>query len=160
MEITPIKRRGVNQGLIVILGLTIVVLSILVFLFVLREVYGKFSLSDFIPNENVLENVLFGREPNVAILNSDYTQNMLPDNNTSLHGNIVTWKKFLNYHNCKFETISDEEIETGNHFKYELIILPNALSLSDLEIIQIKKFLDKGGSIYATNGTATYSENG
>ncbi len=160
MEITPIKRRGVNQRLIVILGLTIVVLSTLVFLFVLREVYGKFSSSDFIPNENDLKNVLLGREPNVAILYSDYTQNMLPDNNTSLRDNIVTWEKFLNYHNRKFETISDEEIETGNHFKYELLILPNVLSLSDLEIIQIKKFLDKGGSIYATNGTATYSEDG
>ena len=135
MEITPIKRRGVNQGLIVILGLAIVVLSILVFLFVLREVYGNFSSSDFIPNENDLKNVLFGREPNVAILYSDYTKNMLPNNNTSLRDNIVTWEKFLNYHNCKFESISDENIETGNHFKYDLLILPNILSLSDLEII-------------------------
>lgn len=160
MEIISVKRRRVNQGLIVILGLTIVVLSILVFLFVLREVYGKFSSSDFIPNENDLKNVLFGREPNVAILYSDYTKNMLPDNNTSLRDNIVTWEKFLNYHNYKFESISDENIETGNHFKYDLLILPNILSLSDLEIIQIKKFLDKGGSIYATNGTATYSEDG
>ena len=160
MEIISVKRRRVNQGLIVILGLTIVVLSILVFLFVLREVYGKFSSSDFIPNENDLKNVLFGREPNVAILYSDYTKNMLPDNNTSLCDNIVTWEKFLNYHNYKFESISDENIETGNHFKYDLLILPNILSLSDLEIIQIKKFLDKGGSIYATNGTATYSEDG
>jgi peptidoglycan/xylan/chitin deacetylase (PgdA/CDA1 family) len=143
-----------------IIGLIVVVAAIMVFLFILRGVFGKFSVNELVPDSKVLKNVLLGREPNVAILYSDYTQNMLPQNSTWLQENITTWERFLGYGDNKFEIITDEEIEKGKHFEYELLILPGAISLSDREIIQIKKYLDKGGSLFATSGTASYSDGG
>ncbi len=143
-----------------IVGFIVVIAAIMIFLFVLRGVFGKFSVNELVPDSRVLKNVLLGREPNVAILYSDYTQNMLPENSTWLQENITTWKRFLGYGDNKFEIITDEEIERGKLFEYELLILPGTISLSDREIIQIKKYLDKGGSIFATSGTASYSDDG
>jgi len=160
LAITASTRKGINQWLIMIIGLIVVIAAIMVFLFVLRGVFGKFSVNELVPDGRVIKNVLLGREPNVAILYSDYTQNMLPDNSTWLEENITTWERFLSYGDNKFEIITDEEIEKGKHFEYELLILPGTISLSDREIIQIKKYLDTGGSIFATSGIASYSDAG
>ncbi len=160
MAVTSTTRKGINQWLIIIVGLIVVIAAIMIFLFVLRGVFGKFSVSELVPDGRVIKNVLLGREPNVAILYSDYTQNMLPENSTWLQENINTWERFLGYGDNKFKIITDEDIERGKLFEYNLLILPGALSLSDREIIQIKKYLDKGGSIFATSGTASYSDDG
>ncbi len=160
MAVASSTRKGINQWLIMIVGLIVVIAAVMVFLFVLRGVFGKFSVNELVPDGRVLKNVLLGREPNVAILYSDYTQNMLPENSTWLQENITTWERFLGYGDNKFEIITDEEIERGKLFEYELLILPGTISLSDREIIQIKKYLDKGGSIFATSGTASYSDDG
>ena len=160
MAVIPSKREGTTQGLIVFVGFIIVFAAVLIFLFVIRTMYGNYSATQLVPDSNVLKVLLLGRDANVAILYSDYTKNMMPDNGKWLKENNATWEKFLNVHNNKFESITDEDIERGNHFKYELIILAGSYSLSDLEIIQIKKYLDNGGSIFATRGTATYSEDG
>lgn len=160
MAVTSSTRKGINQWLIMIVGFIVVIAAVMIFLFVLRGVFGKFSANELVPDGRVLKNVLLGREPNVAILYSDYTQNMLPENSTWLKENITTWKRFLGYGENKFEIITDEEIERGKLFEYELLILPGTISLSDREIIQIKKYLDKGGSIFATSGTASYSDDG
>jgi peptidoglycan/xylan/chitin deacetylase (PgdA/CDA1 family) len=160
LEVTSSTRKGINQWLIIIIGFIVVIAATMIFLFVLRGVFGKFSVSELVPDVRVIENVLLGREPNVAILYSDYTQNMLSENSSWLQENINTWERFLGNGDNKFEIITDEEIEKGEHFDYELLILPGAISLSDIEIIQIKKYLDKGGSIFATSGTASYSDAG
>jgi peptidoglycan/xylan/chitin deacetylase (PgdA/CDA1 family) len=160
LAVTSHKGKGINEWLIVLVGLIVVFASVLIFLFVLRGVYGKFSAAELIPNTKALKNVLLGKEPNIAILYSDYTHNMLPDNSTWLEDNISTWKKFLNFDENKFEIITDEEIERGILSNYELLVLPGTISLSDREIIQIKKYLDSGGSIFATSGTASYSDDG
>jgi peptidoglycan/xylan/chitin deacetylase (PgdA/CDA1 family) len=160
LAVTSSTRKGINQWLIMIVGFIVVIAAVMIFLFVLRGVFGKFSVNELVPDGRVLKNVLLGREPNVAILYSDYTQNMLPENSTWLQENITTWKSFLGYGDNKFEIITDEEIERGKLFEYELLILPGTISLSDREIIQIKKYLDKGGSIFATSGTASYSDDG
>lgn len=160
MAVTSSTRKGINQWLILIVGFIVVIAAVMIFLFVLRGVFGKFSVNELVPDSRVFKNVLLGREPNIAILYSDYTQNMLPEKSTWLQENITTWKRFLDYGDNKFEIISDEEIERGKLFEYELLILPGTISLSDREIIQIKKYLDKGGSIFATSGTASYSDDG
>ena len=51
-------------------------------------------------------------------------------------------------------------IELGQFYKYDLLVLPGSRSLSDKEIIEIKKYIDKGGSVFATSGTASYSDDG
>jgi hypothetical protein len=146
--------------LIIITGVIIVVAAILIYLFILRGVFGRFSSDELLPDAEAFKNLLLGREPGVAILYSDYTQNMLTEGSTWQEDNIATWEKFLKHNNDKFIVLSDEQIERGKHFEFEMLVLPGSISLSDREIIQIKKFLDEGGSIFATSGTASYSNDG
>ncbi len=85
---------------------------------------------------------------------------MMPDGSSWLEDNVETWKKFLDNIELEYNIINDETIEKNLHNDYELIILPGSKSLSDREIINIKKFLIDGGSIFATSGTASYSDAG
>jgi peptidoglycan/xylan/chitin deacetylase (PgdA/CDA1 family)/uncharacterized protein YktA (UPF0223 family) len=103
---------------------------------------------------------LFGSEPEVAILYSKYTENTLPVGSTWLNDNISTWKKFLDNLNLKYEIISDQKIEAGDYKKYKLIVLPGTKSLSEKEALQIKKYLENGGSVFATGGIGSYSNDG
>ncbi|MGD8306351.1 MAG: hypothetical protein PVF17_06830 [Ignavibacteria bacterium] len=160
MAVKRTDKKGVSQLLIIVTGVIIVLASILVYLFILRGVFGRFTADELIPDAESLGNLLFGREPGIAILYSDYTQNMLVEGSKWQEDNLATWKKFLDYGNHKYEIINDVDIEMGKHFEYDLLVLSGSISLSDREIIEIKKFLDSGGSIFATSGTASYSSDG
>ncbi len=149
-----------SKGLIIIVGLIIVLASLLVYLLVLGSVFGRYSVDDLIPNTESVEKLIIGSKPRIAVLHSQFTKNMMPDESTWVEDNITTWKKFLNLQNQKYVILEDEDIERGEHFNYELLVLPGAKSLSDREIIQIKKYLDSGGSVFATTGVATFSEDG
>jgi peptidoglycan/xylan/chitin deacetylase (PgdA/CDA1 family) len=156
------RNRQHKSNLVAILfsGIIVVGLALLVYLFVLKSVYGRFSTADMMPNFDVLKNFIFGSDTKVAILYSDYTKNMMPDGSSWLEDNVETWKKFLDNIELEYNIINDETIEKNLHNDYELIILPGSKSLSDREIINIKKFLIDGGSIFATSGTASYSDAG
>lgn len=150
----------VNQLFIILSGLIILASAILIYYFILRGVYGRFETSDLIPKSEVIEDFLFGKEPEVGILYSKYTENTLPTGSTWLNDNISTWKKFLTNLNLKYEVISDQAIENGNHLKYKLIILPGTKSMSENEALQLKKYLENGGSVFATGSIATFSDDG
>ena len=150
----------VNQFFIIFSGLIILISAILIYYFILRGVYGRFDTSELIPQSNVLEDFLFGKKPEVGILYSKYTENTLPAGSTWLNDNISTWKKFLDNLNLKFEIISDQSIENGDHLKYRLLVLPGTKAMSEKEAMQIKKYLENGGSVFATGSIATYSDDG
>lgn len=150
----------INQFFIFISGFLILISAILVYYFILRGIYGRFESTDVLPNSNILEDFLFGKEAEVAILYSKYTENTLPVGSTWLDDNISTWKKFLDNLDLKYEIISDENIEDGNYHKYKLIVLPGTKSISDREALQLKKYLENGGSIYATGGIGSFSDDG
>lgn len=128
--------------------------------FILRGVYGRFETSEFLPDSSVIEDFLFGKEPEVAILYSKYTENMLPVGSTWLNDNISTWKKFLDDQKLKYELISDQNIEEGKLSKYKLVVMPGTKSISDREALQIKKYLENGGSVFATGGIGSFSNDG
>ena len=150
----------INQFFIILSGLVIIISAILVYYFILRGIYGRFDTSEFLPDSNIIEDFLFGSEPEVAILYSKYTENTLPVGSTWLNDNISTWKKFLDDQKLKYKIISDQVIEDGKHFKYKLIVLPGTKSLSEREALQIKKYLENGGSVFATGGIGSYSDDG
>jgi peptidoglycan/xylan/chitin deacetylase (PgdA/CDA1 family) len=150
----------INQFFIVFTGLIILVSAILIYYFILRGVYGRFDSSDLIPDSEIIENFLFGKKSEVGILYSKYTENTLPAGSTWLNDNISTWKKFLGDVNLKYEVISDQTIEKGEHLRYKLLVLPGTKSLSEKEAIQIKKYLENGGSVFATGSIGTFSEDG
>ena len=150
----------INQFFIFVSGIVIIISAILIYYFILRGIYGRFDTSEILPNSNIIEDFLFGKEPEVAILYSKYTENTLPVGSTWLNDNISTWKKFLDNLNLKYEIISDQKIENGDYKKYRLIVLPGTKSLSEKEALQIKKYLENGGSVFATGGIGSYSNDG
>lgn len=150
----------INQFFIFVSGFVIIISAILVYYFILRGIYGRFDTSEILPNSNIIQDFLFGSEPDVAILYSKYTENTLPIGSTWLNDNISTWKKFLDNLNLKYEIISDQKIEAGDYKKYKLIVLPGTKSLSEKEALQIKKYLETGGSVFATGGIGSYSNDG
>ncbi len=154
------KKGRINQGLIIFSGLIFLVGAVLTYFFILRGVYGSFDAKELVPDSNVVKSVFGSTKPTIGILYSQYTENMLPEGNTWLNDNITTWKKFLDASGWKYDLINDKTIELGQHYKYDLIVLPGSKSLSDKELIEIKKYIDKGGSVFATSGTASYSDDG
>ncbi len=160
MAVDKTKYRGINQALIILTGLVIVICAVFIYVYVLRGVYGRFSSSDFVPDASLFKKVFQGKQAKIGILYSQYTKNLLPDNGKWLDDNLLTWEKYVKAIGFNYEVINDSTIELGRHYKYNLIVLPGSKSLSDKEIIQLKKYLNRGGSIYATGGTASYSEDG
>lgn len=157
-----IKNRGmsVNFFLVLGLGLVMVLTAFLIYLFVLKGVLGRFDVGQTLAKTTEISDIFDPSATKVAILYSDYTENMLGDGNTWLVDNINTWKKFLSQYKINYDIIKDIDIEKGKLSKYNLLILPGSKSLSDTEIIAIKKFIDAGGSVFATSGTASYSNDG
>ncbi|MDP4192881.1 MAG: hypothetical protein Q8858_15045, partial [Bacteroidota bacterium] len=160
MAISRLNRVKVNQFTIILSGLVLLTASCLVFLFIIKNVYGNFNISEILPTSENLNHSLSGKNYTVAILYSKYTENLLPQGNTWLNDNINTWKTFLRSSKVNYEVINDQAIETGKHYKYKMLILPGSKSLSDKEVSQIKKYIEKGGSVFATSGTCSYSDNG
>ena len=161
MEIKSQKKKGgINQGLIIFSGLIFVIGSILTYYFILRGVFGEFNTDNLLPSPKIVKSALAKDKVHIAILYSQYTENMLPEGSTWLNDNITTWKKFLDNTNNPYDVISDETIELGQYNKYSLIVLPGSKSLSDREVINLKRFVDRGGSVFATSGTATFYDNG
>lgn len=160
MEIKTYKRGRVNNALIVLVGLIILAGSVITYLFVLHGVYGKFNPSSLLPDSKVIKTIFDGDGSKIAILNSRYTENMLPQRSSWQNDNISTWEKFLGISKLKLDIISDESIEKGKLSDYKILVLPGSRSLSDREISQIKKYIDNGGSVFATSGIASYSQNG
>lgn len=160
MEIKTYKQSRANYALILFVGLLILSASVITYLFVLRGVFGKFSTASLIPDSKAIQTVFTGGGSRIALLYSKYTENILPPGNTWLHENINTWEKFLGNSNSKYDIISDESIEKEKLLDYKILVLPGSRSLSDLEISEIKKFIDNGGSVFATGGIASYSQDG
>ncbi|MHB1687767.1 MAG: hypothetical protein ACYCVH_10370 [Ignavibacteriaceae bacterium] len=160
MEIKSRKRNGINQGIIILSGLIILIGAILIYLFILRGVFGSFNAAELIPNPKLIKDVFSGGKPTIGILYSKYTENMLPQGSTWLNDNINSWRKVLDNEGYKYDVIADSTIELGQQYKYKLLILPGSRSLSDKEIVQLKKYISKGGSVFATSGTASYSDDG
>lgn len=160
MALNPSNRLKVNHLVIVLGGLVMLTASVLTFLLILKNLYGNVSMAKFIPTSSNMREVFANQNYNAAILYSKYTENKLPEGSTWLVDNINTWKTSLSHSRVKYQVISDQDLENGKHLKYKILILPGAKSLSDREIIQIKKFLENGGSVFATSGIASYSNDG
>jgi len=157
------KSKGlrVNSFIIFLSGLVLLTGGILVFLLIIKNVYGNYEIEEILPSEDNISNIVtVEKQKTVAILFSDYTQNMMAEGSTWLSDNVDTWESFLTSIKWSYVIISDQDIETGRHFEYPMVILPGSKSMSDRQLIQMKKYLERGGSIFSTGGPATYSDEG
>jgi hypothetical protein len=141
-----------------LLGLTILAASVWVFLLILHAVYGRFGLDDLVPSKKNISAV-FARQK-VGILDSGYSELLLPDGSTWLHDNVNAWKKFLGSIGTDYDVLNDQTIEAGPIDQYTILVLPGSRALSDREAEAIKQYIDKGGSVFATGGTGSFTEHG
>ncbi len=158
MAIKRKKGLKVNYLIIFLSGLVLLVAGILVYLLIIQGVYGNYDVKEILPSKKNIEEIISNKGHSTAILYSNYTQNMLPEGSTWLSDNVDTWETFLKGIKVGYDIIDDHDIEQGELSAYKLLILPGSKSLSDAELIQIKKYLEKGGSVFATGGTASYSD--
>jgi hypothetical protein len=148
----------VNYLIIFLSGMVLLVAGILVFMLVIKNVYGNYKVPEILPTPENLQISTSDKRNKVAVLYSQYTQNMLDEGSTWLNDNIDTWENFLKANKFPYDIINDQTIELGQHYDYKVIVLPGSKSLSDKEIIQLKKYIERGGSVFATSGTATFSD--
>lgn len=153
-----IKGLKVNSLIIFFSGFGILIASVLVFLLIVKNVYGNFELSEILPSKDNISN--YSEIEKAALLFSTYTENMEDEGDTWVQDNLNTWMNFLTKFNIPYDIITDIDVEKGKHFNYKLLVLAGAKSLSDREISQIKKYVDNGGSIFATGGVGTFSDEG
>ncbi|MDZ7763096.1 MAG: hypothetical protein U5K00_01530 [Melioribacteraceae bacterium] len=119
--------------------------SILIFMLVVKNVYGNYEVSEVLPSAKNLEVLTWDKQKKAGILYSEYTENMLPDGSTWISDNIDKWETFIKAAQMSDDLISDQIIELGEHYDYPLLILPAAKSMSDKQLVQIKKYLVRGG---------------
>jgi len=59
-----------------------------------------------------------------------------------------------------FEMVNDQLLDEEHLKPFKLLVLPNMAAMSDAQCIQLKKFVENGGSIVATFETSLYDEQG
>jgi len=59
-----------------------------------------------------------------------------------------------------FDVVNDKLLDEQSLKKYKLLILPNIAALSEAQCEQLRRFVEKGGSIVATFETSLYDEDG
>ncbi len=159
MAVEDVPGLKANYLIIFVGGLVLVIASVLVFLLVIQGVYGDFKISEIAPTKENLE----GRsklQVNIGVLYSRYTENMLEEGSTWVNDNVSTWELFLKQNKANYKIISDQDIELGKHYDYDILVLPGCKALSDKENSEIKKFLDRGGSVFSTGGTSSFDNSG
>ena len=154
------RKGGAGQLFIIIFGLLFVAGALLIYFYILRGVYGRIGVNEVLPDSKIIRGAFYGGNAKIGILYSQYTENMLEPGSTWLNDNITTWKNFLGNSKHNYDIIADSTIELGLHFRYDLLVMPGCRSLSDKEVVQLKKYIDQGGSVFATSGTGTYSDDG
>lgn len=157
MAIKAYSGMRVNYLIIFLSGLVLLVAAILVFLLVIKNVYGRYEVKEILPTKENLGLSEKATSNKIAVLYSRYTENRFEAGSTWLADNIDTWETFLSARKYNYDIISDQDIELGKHFGYKIIVLPGTSSMSDKELLQIRKYIERGGSIFTTGGAATWS---
>ncbi|NJD23440.1 MAG: hypothetical protein FIA82_12360 [Melioribacter sp.] len=160
MAVREAKGLKVNYLIIFLSGSILLITAFLVFLLIVKNIYGNYELKEILPTKNNLKFFSNEKKEKAGILYSKYTEIMLPSGSTWLRDNVDTWKKFIKNSKLDYDIISDQAIELGEHFNYKMIVLPGSKSLSDKEIMQLKRYVENGGSLFVTGGPATYSDEG
>lgn len=160
MAVKEAKGLKVNYFIIFLSGLVLLISAVLVFLLIVKNIYGNYEIREILPTKENLRILSDEKTGKAAILYSKYTENMLDPGSTWLRDNVDKWKEFIRGAKLNYDVISDQTIELGEHFEYKLIVLPGSKSLSDKEIMQLKRYVENGGSLFVTGGPATFSDEG
>ena len=145
------------------LGVTAISAGVLVYVLLLESALGAFSIREFYPS--VIED---GDRPRIAILASDYTRNLrqsgFDGQNEGWYDHLLTnWDTYLGGSQYKdgYDWIDDKLLEEDRRlFRYDVLILPAALALSDQQIDRIKQFMEQGGGVFGSWRLGYFDRNG
>jgi len=101
---------------------------------------------------------LSGASPRVAILKSDYTRRLLPDQ-SGLDSHAEYWQELLVRLGMPSVVVSDHELETGVS-NCDVLVLPSTVCLSEKQKVSIRSLLQAGGGVICTWATGTRDERG
>lgn len=151
----------VNYAIVFLSGLVLTIASILIFLLIMKAVFGNYDIKDIMPTPANLSYAFKNKEANIGILYSTYTEDaVLSEGSTWISDNVDAWERYAKTSKMYYQIIYDMEIEEGNLEKFNLIILPGTKALSDRQIGELRKYMEQGGSLLITGGIATFSEEG
>jgi hypothetical protein len=68
------------------------------------------------------------------------------------------WVKELERQGVQFRFLATPQIESGALDKYRVLILPYSIALSDREVREIERFMDRGGVVYGDEQTGRMDE--
>jgi len=159
VEIADQKKGRANFFRILLFGIIILISAVLTHLLILQGVIGNFYYSELIPNEKEIRDIFLNTGEKIAILYPEFSKKIIGED-SRIEDEIKWWERILSNSKIKYEIIDDGAIESGKHFNFKIIILPESKFFSDGEVVQLKKYIENGGSIFALGETALYSENG
>ncbi|HLN54946.1 MAG TPA: alpha-amylase family protein [Bacteroidales bacterium] len=122
----------------------------------MEKVYeGHFRSARYLRNTAPMARVaVVLQEQNLPVSNSQ--QPWQRDSDSHMHG---MYHALVEGH-VPFEMINADVLDDEHLTPFKLLILPNVSHLSDKQCDQIKRFVDKGGSLLATFETSLYDEKG
>ncbi len=63
------------------------------------------------------------------------------------HANRHAWLQALEDAGSQYDFVTTEQIEAGKLAQYRILILPDSIALSDAEVAEVRKFVERGGTI-------------
>ena len=145
------------------LGVTAISAGVLVYVLLLESALGAFSIREFYPS-----NLEEDERLRIAVLASDYTRDLakvgLEEGESSWYDNLLAnWDVYFSGGEYRdgYDWVDDRLLEEDRRlFKYDVLILPASLALSELQVTRIKQFLEQGGGVYASWQTGFFRADG
>ena len=95
MAVKEAKGLKVNYLIIFLSGLVLLISAILVFLLIVKNIYGNYEIREILPTKENLRFLFDEQKGKAAILYSKYTENMLPSGSTCLGIMLILGKNLL-----------------------------------------------------------------
>lgn len=97
----------------------------------------------------------------VALLRSGYTASYLPDGVEWVNRTVSSWEVFFLNRGVRYRVISDADLEEGlERTKFNVLVLPGAICMSEAEISAVKSFLARGNGVVMTWAVGSRREDG
>ncbi len=87
-----------------------------------------------------------------------YSQQSAWFHSAKVEDHCLGWYQALIEARIPFEMVHDRLLDPGHLDGFKLLILPNIAALSDRQCVQLRQFVERGGSLIATHATSLYDE--
>ena len=154
-------RQSLNAGWILLVGVIGIIGAFLVYYLLLESTFGAFRIRQALPIGTS------ERAPRIALVRSEYSKTAYritsgDPSGAWADGVMRSWRDFLldPGRDLTFRELNDQDLERGNLDDYDVLVLPASSAMSDRQIEQLKVFMNRGGSVWATWTPGIYRPDG